>query len=249
MTANRGIERLFASGAATLATIALAAGCAPEIVPDRAQTEGDAGENPPPASPVRRAPAAPDTETTEGGAPAAEGGNEAEVSFTMIQVRAGAEFEIELIDPIRVGEQRPGDRFRAGVIRPLIENNMVLVPLNSLVEGAITAMEISGDGGEAMVKLRFVDVLFNGRKWPISASVVAIDPAGLGAWADEAATEPILGRVIGGGRRGLVVGAAAGVAPGTAILLSAGDAAPGLEPGAILRVRLDEPFVFGIPAM
>ncbi len=249
MTARRGIERLFASGAATLATIALAAGCAPEIVPDRAQTEGDAGENPPPASPVRRAPAAPDTETTEGGAPAAEGGNEAEVSFTMVQVRAGAEFEIELIDPIRVGEQRPGDRFRAGVIRPLIENNMVLVPLNSLVEGAITAMEISGDGGEAMVKLRFVDVLFNGRKWPISASVVAIDPAGLGAWADEAATEPILGRVIGGGRRGLVVGAAAGVAPGTAILLSAGDAAPGLESGAILRVRLDEPFVFGIPAM
>ena len=248
MTAKRGIERLVASGAAALATIALAAGCAPEIVPDRARTEADAGENPPPTSPVRRAPAAPDTETTEGGAPA-EGGNEAEVSFTMVQVRAGAEFEIELIDPIRVGEQRPGDRFRAGVIRPLIENNMVLVPLNSLVGGAITAMEISADGDEAMVKLRFVNVLFNGREWPISASVVAIDPAGLGAGADEAATEPILGRVIGGGRRGLVVGAAAGVAPGTAILLPAGDAAPGLEPGAILRVRLDEPFVFGIPAM
>ncbi|WP_419164740.1 hypothetical protein [Candidatus Palauibacter sp.] len=248
MTAKRGIERLVATGAAALATIALAAGCAPEIVPDRARTEGDAGENPPPASPVRRAPAAPDTETTEGGAPA-EGGNEAEVSFTMVQVRAGAEFEIELIDPIRVGEQRPGDRFRAGVIRPLIENNMVLVPMNSLVEGAITAMEISGDGGEAMIKLRFLEVFFNGREWPISASVVSIDAAGLGAWADEAATEPILGRVIGGGRRGSVVGAAAGVAPGTAILLPAGDAAPGLDPGAILRVRLDEPFVFGIPAM
>ena len=32
----------------------------------------------------------------------------------MIQVRAGAEFEIELIDPIRVGEQRPGDRSGRG---------------------------------------------------------------------------------------------------------------------------------------
>ena len=253
MAAKRSGWREAGAGTAALVTLGLAGaglaagGCAPEIVPEREEAEGEVAGEPVPASPVRRAPVAPAPGTDDAGTSAAEDGSE--VSFTMVQVRTGAEVEIELIDPILTGEHGPGDRFRAGVVRPMIENNMVLVPLNSLVQGEITALERSGEG-DVLLKVRFLDVFFNGRAWPVSASVVAVNPAGLAARSADGAPEPILGRVLGTARPGTVVGAAAGAVPGTAILLSVAegtDAEPGLQAGAILRLRLDEPFVFGIP--
>lgn len=247
---SRGGGTAAAFAALGLAAAGLAAGgCAPEIVPDREDAAAEEAGAAAPASPVRRAPVAPAPGTGEAGTPAAEDGSE--ISFTMVRVRAGAEVEIELIDPITAGERGPGDRFRAGVVRPMIENNMVLVPLNSLVQGEITALEMSGEE-EVLVKVRFLDVFFNGRAWPMSASVVTVNPAGLQALSADGPPEPILGRVLGAARPGSVVGAAASAAPGTAILLSVGegaDAEPGLPAGAILRLRLDEPLVFGIPAM
>lgn len=219
-----------------LATI----GCAPEIVPE-AESGGDASE-PASSSPVRRAPSA--AGVGAGEAPPPGQGAAAEVSFTMVEVAAGAEFEIELTDPIRVGERRPGDRFRAAVLRPLIEHDMVLVPLNSLVRGEITAIGRSADG-RAMVKLRFVEVFFNGRGWPVTASVASVRPAGLGAPGGEA--ETILGRLLGGDPGGGFAGAAGGATGGTVIPLPEADGSPGLEVGAILKLRLDEPFVFGLP--
>ena len=253
MAAKRSAWRGAGTGATAFAALGLAGaglaagGCAPEIVPDREDAGGELAGEPAPVSPVRRAPVAPAPETDEAGTSAAEGGSD--VSFTMVQVRTGAEVEIELIDPIPTGERRPGDRFRAGVVRPLIENNMVLVPINSLVRGEITALERSGEG-EVLLSVRFLDVFFNGRAWPVSASVVAVSPAGLAALSADGPSEPIVGRALGVARPGTVLGAAAGAVPGTAILLSVGegaDAQPGLPAGAILRLRLDEPFVFGIP--
>ena len=245
MVARRSAWRGVGTGAAAWVASSFAMGCAPEIGPEGEGPRADAARDVA-ASPVRRIPVAP-----EG---AASGGEavpqEEEVSFTMVSIRAGAELEIELIDPILPGERRPGDRFKAGVVRPLIERDMILVPLNSLVEGEITALEVSREGGEALLKIRFVEVFFNGRAWPMTASVVTVGAAGLGGLATNARGEPMLGRVIGGGRRGVVTGAAAGVAPGTAILLAAeadGGAEPGLRAGAILRLRLDEPLVIGLP--
>lgn len=247
MVARRSAWRGVGTGAAAWVASSLAVGCAPEIGPEGdgpgADAVGDVA-----ASPVRRIPVAPEGAASGSGA-VPEGG---EGSLVEVSIRAGAELEIELIDPILAGERRPGDRFRAGVVRPLIENDMILVPLNSLVEGEITALEMSREGGEALLKIRFVDVFFNGRAWPMAASVVAVGAAELGTLATDGQPEPILGRVIGGGRRGIVAGAAAGVAPGTAILLATeegGGAGPGLRAGAILRLRLDEPLVIGLPDM
>ena len=245
MVARRSAGRGVGTGAAAWVAASLAVACAPEIGPEGEGPPADAASDVA-ASPVRRVPVAPEGAASEGEAAPEEGG----VSLTMISIRAGAELEVELIDPILAGDRRPGDRFKAGVVRPLIENNMVLVPLNSLVEGEITALELSREGGEALLKVRFVDVFFNGRAWPMAASIVAVGATGLGALATNGQAEPILGRVIGGGRRGAVTGAAAGAAPGTAILLAAeegGGAEPGLRAGAILRLRLDEPLVIGLP--
>ncbi len=249
------MERTTSAKLATLAAItAMVTGCAPEIGPgaegsaDANDSTNDASaESAPPASPVRRMPAAPVSEP--GGAP--------EMTYTMVTVQAGAELEVELLDTIRTSDLRPGDPVQFGVTRPLIENHMVLVPLNSLINGEITAVEAAPDAGgvteaggagePAMVKVHFVDVFFNGSAWPLSASVVGVMPGPGGGPAAGGAARVDLGRVLAGGRQGAVAGAAAGAATGSAILLAADGAGPALPAGTILRLRLDEPLVFGLP--
>jgi len=193
----------------------------------------------------------------------AEPGGAPEMTYTMVTVQTGAELEVELLDPIRPGDLRPGDVLKFGVTRPLIENQMVMVPLNSLINGEITAVEAAAEGGDddeapeggerveagarVMVKVRFVDVFFNGEAWPISASVVEILPGPGGGATAGGAARTNLGRVLAGGRQGAVTGAAAGAVGGSAILLAADEAEPALPVGTVLRLRLDEPLVFGLP--
>ncbi|WP_420440072.1 hypothetical protein [Candidatus Palauibacter sp.] len=235
-------------------------GCAPEIGPGAegsADAPDAATESAAPTSPVRRTPPPP-----VAGRPEAEPGGAPEMTYTMVTVQTGAELEVELLDPIRPGNLRPGDALKFGVTRPLIENNMILVPLNSLINGEITAVEAAaggegggeeggqgreagGDGEHVMVKVRFVDVFFNGEAWPISASVVEIVPGPGAAAGAEARMN--LGRVLAGGRQSAIAGAAAGAVRGSAILIEAEGAEPALPVGAILRLRLDEPLVFGLP--
>lgn len=242
---------LVALGAMTTMVV----GCAPEIGPGAegsADASDAAAESAAPASPVRRAPTPP-----VAGRAVAEPGGAPEMTYTMVTVQTGAELEVELLDPIRPHDLRPGDAVKFGVTRPLIENNMVLVPLNSLLNGEITAVEAvaeagaddeAGGGGErVMVKVRFADVFFNGESWPISASVVEIMPGPGGGAAAGGAARMNLGRVLAGGRQGAVAGAAAGAVGGAAILLAADGDEPALPVGTILRLRLNEPLVFGLP--
>lgn len=230
-------------------------GCAPEIGPGAegsADANEAAAESAAPASPVRRTPAPP-----VAGRAVAEPGGAPEMTYTMVTVQTGAELEVELLDPIRPADLRPGDALKFGVTRPLIENQMVMVPLNSLINGQITAVEAAAEGGDddeaaeagerVMVKVSFVDVFFNGEAWPLSASVVEILPGPGGGAAAGGVPRTNLGRVLAGGRQGAVAGAAAGVVGGSAILLVADGAEPALPVGTILRLRLDEPLVFGLP--
>ncbi|MYH11010.1 MAG: hypothetical protein F4012_04325 [Gemmatimonadales bacterium] len=239
---------LVALGAMTTMVV----GCAPEIGPGAEGGAEASDAAAAPASPVRRAPTPP-----VAGRAVAEPGGAPEMTYTMVTVQTGAELEVEIMDPVRPNDLRPGDAVKFGVTRPLIENNMVLVPLNSLVNGEITAVEAAaedGDDGEAvadgervMVKVRFVDVFFNGESWPISASVVEIMPGPGGGAPVGGVARTNLGRVLAGGRQGAVAGAAAGAVGGSAILLAADGAEPALPVGTILRLRLDEPLVFGLP--
>lgn len=243
-TARAGLTALGALGAVII-------GCAPEIRPGaEASADGDDGaaERAAPSSPVRRAPV-----PAVAGRAAAEPGGSTEPAYTMVTVRSGAELEIELIDPLRPSELQPGDTLRFGVTRPVIENDMVMVPLNSLVKGEITAVEAAagngeGDGGDALVTVRFVDVFFNGNSWPMTASVVEVMPRP-GTSPPAGSARMTLGRVLAAGREDAISGAAAGAAGGSAILLPADGSEPGLPVGTILRLRLDEPFVFGLPSI
>jgi len=216
---------------------------------------------PPPSSPVRRAPpqappAAPESEES-GAEEQTPETTEPEMRYVTLTATTGSEFEIELLDKLSTGTNQPGDKFEASVTQSLIDGGTVMVPVNSIVRGEVTAVQRSGGSGqEAIIKIKFLDVFFNGEAWPLSASVVQATPQSEGTYttADKAArigagavAGAILGRVIGGNSKGTVIGAAVGAAAGTAITLATEDADAVLEEGSILRLRIDEPLVIRIP--
>ncbi|MCG8469622.1 MAG: hypothetical protein MJB57_15690 [Gemmatimonadetes bacterium] len=223
--------------------------------------------SPPPASsPIRRAPtqappSAPDPEpqdeTTGNVQVEPEPEPEPVIQYLTLTASPGSELEVELLETLSTRDNRPGDRFEAAVTRPLIDGGLVLVPVNSLVRGEVTAVQRSGGSGEeAIIKVTFHDVFFHGESWPMSASVVEASPRSEGnlSTGDKAArigagavVGGILGRVIGGNSKGTVIGAAVGAAAGTAITLATEDADAVLELGSIMRLRLDAPLVIRLP--
>lgn len=235
--------------------------------PEEAVRRVESATPPPPpppvsSSPVRRAPpqalpSPPEAEGSEPEAPSVVPEEAPEMQFVTMTAPAGAELEVELLEEISTRNNRPGDRFTAAITRPVIEGNRVLVPVNSLVHGEITAVQKSGGSGqEAIIKLRFIDVFFNGETWPLSASVVEANPETRGRYSTGdkvaragagAVVGGILGRVLGGNTRGTVIGAAVGAAAGTAITLATEDVDAVLAKGSILRLRLDEPLTFRVP--
>ena len=169
--------------------------------------------------------------------------SEVQIMYVTKAVRSGAELSVELLQDLSPTSHRPGDAFNAAVTVPLIEDGMVLVPVNSLVRGEVTAVQATGGSGqEAIIKIHFVDVMFNGEYFPISVSVVEANPAGVGV-----NTGRTLGRVIGGNTYETVVGAVVGAAEGTAISLATTESAPVLREGSVLRLRLNERLVVRFP--
>ncbi len=198
-----------------LLSLALPA-CAPDIVPDAADQQAFD--------------AAPPTQVMESG--------DRLVTLIMNSVPAGAEFEVELLEPLHIPGVRPGDEVNLSVSRPLIVNYTVYIPLNSLVTAQILALRPPArEGDEPVVSLGLRDVMFNGRTWPLVASVVGLLP-------------PIGGELTGKliqGSLGESVASAAMTSRGSQFALSPVEEGHGLGPGTIFRVRLDETFVFGVP--
>ena len=169
--------------------------------------------------------------------------SEVQIVYITKAVRSGAELSVELLEDLSPTSHRPGDTFNASVTVPLIEDNTVLVPVNSLVRGEVTAVQATGGSDqEAIIKVHFIDVMFNGEYFPISVSVVEANPVGL-----DVNTDRTLGRVIGGNTYETVVGAVVGAAKGTAISLAITESAPVLQEGSVLRLRLNERFVVRFP--
>ncbi len=207
-------------------------GCAPDIVPDQAEADSSSGAQ------IEVPPGSVAQADSDGNFVIPGTDDAPEVLYAMLTAPAGAEFVVEFVDAVDPRRHGPGDRFRASVFRPLIENHMILVPMHSLVHGEVAAVRkpagIGTDSGPTLVTLRFIDVLIGGRTWPMSASVVEVE-RGPGYVA------------AAGGAAESVAGAAAGAGGGTAIALPAGSSSAEFHAGALLRLRLDQPLVFGLP--
>lgn len=212
---------------------------------------------PPAAPPVQRAPPPPPPPAA---APVEdEGPTEEPVqpdpgpAMITLSADAGTEFRVRLRQELNTKDNKPGDRFTATVIDPLIDGSTVIVRTGAIVRGEVTAVQRSGKEGEAaVIKIAFLNVTIDGETYPLSASVVQAHPETEGRYStgDKAArigggavAGAILGRVLGGNAKGTIIGAAVGAAAGTAITLATEDVDAVLPAGSELRLRLDEPLV------
>jgi hypothetical protein len=199
------------------------------------------------ASKVRPAPAA--------GRPAIGTVSSVSVRIPVASVRTvpiGTMLPLALNETLSTHSNEPGDAFTATLTEAVTDRDgATLIPAGAILRGRVTQVQKSGRVGEtAVLSLAFEAIRFDGRSYPLEATVVAANPERVsrestgdqvGKVAVGAAAGAVLGRVIGGNTRSTIRGAVIGAAAGTAIALGTADVDAVLMQGSIMMIRTDAP--------
>ena len=177
---------------------------------------------PPPSDPnrpvLRRAPdstdptepVAPPEVSTVAAPPAAAG---------PVEIPAGTELEVRLIDPVDSQTATDGQSFAASMDRPVVINGQTVIPQGA--DAVMRLVQTTPSGtftGRTEVALALISVKVNGRYVPINTQTVTrvSDPRGektAKVVGGAAAVGAIIGAIAGGGK-GAAIGAGAGGAAG-----------------------------------
>jgi hypothetical protein len=162
-----------------------------------------------------------------------------------ITVPAGTKVPLVMKNAISTKSARPGDGVYLETVFPVVQNNHVLIPVGTYVQGIITRVERPGRiKGRAEVQMHFTTLIFpNGYTVSLPGTLDNVPGAedshmqgkegtvqgdsGKGKDAAEIASTAGTGAVVGGlsrGGKGALVGGGVGAAVGTAIaMLSRGN--------------------------
>jgi hypothetical protein len=158
-------------------------------------------------------------------------------------IPVGTELDVRLQDALSSGRNQVEDRFRATTVVDLHEGDRVLIPAGSALRGVVSSVEKAGRiDRKGSMTLSFDQITINGRDYPIRGVVTqALEGEGLKGEIGKLGTGAAAGAIVGG-----ILGGAKGAIAG--ILIGGGGVAaatPGtdveLQPGTILRIRLDQP--------
>lgn len=155
----------------------------------------------------------------------------------------GTEIDVRLQDRLSSRDNVVEDRFRATTAVDLAQGDRVLIPAESEIRGVVSSVDKAGRlDRKAQMTLSFDQVTINGRDYPIQGTIVdPVEGEGIKGDAAKIGTGAGVGAIIGGILGG-VKGAIAGILIGGGGVAAA---TPGkdveLEPGTVLRVRLDQP--------
>jgi hypothetical protein len=155
----------------------------------------------------------------------------------------GTEIDVRLQDRLSSRDNVVEDRFRATTAVDLTQGDRVLIPAGSEIRGVVSSVDKAGRlDRKAQMTLSFDQVTINGRDYPIQGTIVdPVEGEGIKGDAAKIGTGAGVGAIIGGILGG-VKGAIAGILIGGGGVAAA---TPGkdveLEPGTVLRVRLDQP--------
>lgn len=167
-------------------------------------------------------------------------------------VPSGTTFALRLNEELSTERNQPGDGFSATLSEPILDSRgNVAIPAGATVRGRVTKSAKSGRVGEtAVITVAFEAVSFNGRSYPLQATVIEANPErrnrtptseSVAKAAGGAAAGAILGRVIGKSTSSTIKGAVIGAAAGTAIAMGTADVDAVLPAGSRLVIRLDAP--------
>ena len=166
------------------------------------------------------------------------------------EIPVGTELDVRLRDGLSSGRNQVEDRFVATTVVDLRLGERVVIPAGSELRGVVSGVEKAGrvDRSGSMT-LAFDQITISGRTYEIRGVVTdTIESSGIKGEIGKLGTAAGAGAIIGGILGG-VKGAIAGVLIGGGGIAAA---TPGkdveLEPGALLRVRLDQPPTLDAPA-
>jgi hypothetical protein len=163
------------------------------------------------------------------------------------EVPVGTEFDVRLQTPLTSATAQVEDRFQATTMVDLRQGDSVLVPAGSLMRGIVrsvnkaTRLERKGS-----LTVAFDRITIRGRSYPIRATVTqALESEGVMGEKEKIGAGAGVGAIIGGILGG-VKGALAGILVGGGGMMAATEGNDvDLQPGSVLRVRLDAPLDVG----
>ncbi|MFW6089809.1 MAG: hypothetical protein ACODAB_08645 [Gemmatimonadota bacterium] len=163
-------------------------------------------------------------------------------------VATGTAIDVTLDQELSTRTSQVGDLFTTTVVSDVVADNGVAIPAGSQIRGRVTAVQKSGQPGQAAVlKIAFDEVTVDGATYPVALTVAEATPTSegrsstgekVGRIGIGAAAGAILGEVIGGEP---IIGAAIGAAAGTAIVLGTADSDAVLAEDSPMTVTVDEP--------
>jgi hypothetical protein len=137
-----------------------------------------------------------------------------------LEIAAGTQVLIRLIDPADSERDRVGQTYRATVDQPVMVNGQTAIPRNADAVVTLTDAQQSGKiQGKAVLTLDLKSITVNGRSYDIASSAVSKASGSRGTRSAEviggtAALGAIIGAIAGGGK-GAAIGAGSGAAVGT----------------------------------
>ena len=165
----------------------------------------------------------------------------------------GATVQVALDQSLSASKNNAGDTFTAHITDAVMsQDGSTVVPAGSTVEGRITAVQPSSDPTKAgLIRLNFDRMNVNGEAYPFRASVVQTEvpggsnngdlmkKAGIGAVAGG-----VLGAVLGGDVKDIVLGGAIGAAAGSLISMGTSNADARLPEGTRMTLRVNDRIAF-----
>lgn len=186
----------------------------------------------------------PQTQTPRQQQPAPDPGPQ----YRELTVSTGTAIRVTLDQELSTRTSQVGDLFTTTVASDVMADNGVAIPAGSQIRGRVTAVQKSGQPGQAAVlKIAFDEVTVDGATYPVALTVTEATPTSesrsstgekVGKIGIGAAAGAILGQVIGGEP---IIGAAIGAAAGTAIVLGSADSDAVLAEGSPMTVTVDQP--------
>jgi len=128
----------------------------------------------------------------------------------MVEVPAGTNLVVRMIDGLDSSKNQVGDRFRASLAQDLIVNGAVVAPDGTDVFGRLADdKEASKFTGKGELKIELTDISINNQSFPITTSNYSV--------VGKSRTKNTAEKVGGGAALGAIIGAIAGGGKGAAI--------------------------------
>lgn len=171
--------------------------------------------------------------------------------YREMTVPTGTAMRVTLDQELSTKTSEQGDLFTTTVASDVMVGGNVAIPAGSVIRGRVTAVQKSGQPGQAAVlKVAFDEVTVDGETYPVQLTVAQANPTSesrsstgekAGKIGIGAAAGAILGQVIGKDTKSTLIGAAIGAAAGTAIVLGSADSDAVLAEGSPMTVTVDAP--------